>query len=179
MNHIELNAILYYADFLSLKAKSQPVTDNCKYFFIHGAPINSAFIVDLEPLYDESNEYYLQALNEYTTIRDKYGDEGVESFIDDVCSIKACGSVGAEQMLQCIHQFSDKREKKQAFNVYYIWRNNQVYTHTVINEDGKPEERPCTRYTYHYERMLERSGMAESLRTHSARYEVQVEKSFL
>jgi hypothetical protein len=47
MNNIELNAVLYYADFLSLKAINQPVTDNCKYFFIHGAPINSLFILDL------------------------------------------------------------------------------------------------------------------------------------
>jgi hypothetical protein len=44
MNDIELNAILYYADFLSLKAINQPVTDNCKYFFVYGVPINSAFI---------------------------------------------------------------------------------------------------------------------------------------
>jgi len=55
MNNIELNAILYYADFLSLKARSYPVTDNCKYFYIHGAPINSAFILNLEPLYDEND----------------------------------------------------------------------------------------------------------------------------
>ena len=57
MTHIELNAILYYADFLSLKQKGVPVTDNCKYFFIHGCPINSAFIVDLEPEYDKDNEF--------------------------------------------------------------------------------------------------------------------------
>lgn len=112
MNKIELNAILYYADFLSLKAVSHPVTDNCKYFFIHGAPINSAFILDLEPLYDEENAYFQQAKAEYTIIRDKFGEEGVESFIDDICSIKACGSVNAEQMLQCIHQYSNKRDRK-------------------------------------------------------------------
>lgn len=88
------------------------MTDNCKYFFIHGAPINSAFILDLEPEYDENNEYFIQAYNEYSTIKDKFGDEGVESFIDDICSIKACGSVSAEQMLQCIHQFSNKRERR-------------------------------------------------------------------
>lgn len=55
MTHLELNAILYYADFLSLKECGHPVTDNCKYFFIHGYPINSAFIVDLEPEYDPEN----------------------------------------------------------------------------------------------------------------------------
>ena len=39
MNEIELNAILYYADLLSLKDISIPVTDNCKWFFIHNNPI--------------------------------------------------------------------------------------------------------------------------------------------
>jgi hypothetical protein len=61
MTHAELNAILYYADFLSLKQECKPVTDNCKYFFVNGAPINSAFIVDLEPEYDENNPYLIQA----------------------------------------------------------------------------------------------------------------------
>lgn len=112
MNLIELNAILYYADFLSLKAKSHPVTDTCKYFFIHGVPINSAYIVDLEPVYDEENEYFQQAKAEYIIIRDKFGEDGVESFIDDICNIRACGSVDAERMLQCIHQFSSKRDRK-------------------------------------------------------------------
>lgn len=61
MTHVELNAILYYADFLSLKHENHPVTDNCKYFFIRGCPINSAFIVDLEPEYDIENKYILRA----------------------------------------------------------------------------------------------------------------------
>ena len=43
MNTIELNAILYYADYLSLRSISTPVTDNCKYYFIHNTPINSAY----------------------------------------------------------------------------------------------------------------------------------------
>lgn len=58
MNNIELNAILYYADFLSLKQRSIPVTDNCKYFFIHGAPINSLFILNLEPEYSIDDIYF-------------------------------------------------------------------------------------------------------------------------
>lgn len=58
INNIELNAILYYADFLSLKAVSYPITDNCKYFFIHGCPINSLFILDMKPDYDAENEYF-------------------------------------------------------------------------------------------------------------------------
>lgn len=103
MNNIELNAILYYADYLSLKAINKPVTDNCKYFFIHGAPINSLFILDLEPIYDKNNEYFKQSKTEYEIIRDKFGEEGVESFIDDICCIKACGTVDAKLMLKRIH----------------------------------------------------------------------------
>jgi hypothetical protein len=57
MNEIEHNAILFYADFLSLQRENHPVTDNCKYFFIHGFPINSAYIVDMEPEYDINDKY--------------------------------------------------------------------------------------------------------------------------
>ena len=103
MNDIELNALLFYADFLSLKAVSYPVTDNCKYFYIHGIPINSACILNMEPVYDVDNPYFQQAVAEYTIIRDKYGDEGLEAFIDDICCIRACGCVDAERMLKCIH----------------------------------------------------------------------------
>ena len=49
---------------------------------------------------------------EYTIIKDKYGEEGVETFINDVCCIKACGCVDAERMLNCIHQYSSKHERK-------------------------------------------------------------------
>lgn len=141
MNNIELNAILFYADYMSLRDSGIPVTDNCKYFYIHGTPINAAFILNLEPEYDETNPYFIQAWTEYKVIKDKYDDEGLESFIDDICAIRACGSVGAEQMLTRIHQFSDKKTRKQAFSKYREWKNNQYYSHTIINEDGEPQEK--------------------------------------
>lgn len=164
MNHIELNAILFYSDFLSLKDISQPVTDNCKYFYIHGIPINSAFILGLEPDYDEQNKYFQQARAEYNIIKDKYGDEGVETFIDDICCIRACGCVDAHRMLNCIHQYSSKHEKKQAFNIYNNWKKQQLFTHMAINEDGEYEETECTKYVYHAEKMLGRPGLVRSLR---------------
>lgn len=163
MNDIELNAILYYADFLSLKSTGHPVTDNCKYFFIHGTPMNSLFILDLRPVYDEENQFFQQAMAEYQIIKDKFGEDGVESFIDDICCIKACGSVNAIQMLKCIHHYSTKSERKQAFKQYYDWKNNLIYTKTTINENGKSIERQCTKYTYHVERMLERSRMDKNV----------------
>lgn len=163
MNDIELNAILYYADFLSLKATHKPVTDNCKYFFIHGVPMNSLYILDLQPVYDEQNEYFKQAKVEYEVIKNKFGDDGVESFIDDICCIKACGSVDAERMLKCIHQYSSKHEKKQAFNAYNDWNRSKKYTHTIINEDGDPQEKQCSSYVYHVERMLGRPKLGKSV----------------
>lgn len=164
MNDIELNALLFYADFLSLKATSQPVTDNCKYFYIHGMPINSACILDMEPVYDPDNPYFQQALAEYTIIRDKYGDEGLETFIDDICCIRACGCVDAERMLKCIHQYSTKRERKEAFNLYNNWKKDQIYSHITINENGDPQRTECTKYVYHAERMLGKPGLARSIR---------------
>lgn len=154
MNEAELNAILFYADFLSLKEISQPITDNCKYFYVHGVPFNSSFIVGLQPEYDEDNRYFKQAKTEYDIIKQKFGEEGINSFIDDVCCIKACGSVDAERMLKCIHQYSTKKERKQALNQYNIWKNNQIYTHITINENGDPQETQCSKYVYHVEKML-------------------------
>ena len=169
MTHIELNAILYYADFLSLKYECHPVTDNCKYFFVNGCPINSAYIVDMEPEYDMENKYLAQSVAEFNAIRDKYEEEGAMSFIDDICSIKACGSVNAEGMLKCIHQFSTKHERKAAFNAYNNWLKEQTYSHLTINENGDPQETPCTRYVKHAEISLARRGLLKSPRINDQR----------
>ena len=164
MNHIELNAILFYADYLSLQATSQPVTDNCKYFYIHGVPINSAYIVDMEPVYDTDNPYFKQAMIEYSTIRDKFGEEAVESFVEDICCIRACGSVDAYRMLNRIHQYSSKQEKKQAIKNYNNWKKSLFYSHTTINEDGDPQQKECSKYIYYAERMLGKPGLARGIR---------------
>ena len=111
MNNIELNSILYYADLLSLKDISIPVTDNCKWYFIHNTPINSACIVDLMPIYDENNKYFIQAKEDYYRLKDKFLEEGVESIIGHLCNLDALGCINAEQMLKCIHQYSSRRER--------------------------------------------------------------------
>ena len=63
------------------------------------------------------------------------------SFIDDICSLKACGSVNAEQMLKCIHFYSTKHERKEAFTKYRKWRKEQFYTHTTFDENGMHYEK--------------------------------------
>lgn len=52
---VELNIVLYYADYLSLVDTSTTVTDNCKYYFIYNIPVNSAYIVGSKPFYDKHN----------------------------------------------------------------------------------------------------------------------------
>ncbi len=167
MNNIELNYILYYADFLSLKCTDTPVTDNCKYFFIHGAPKNAAYIVGCEPVYDKNNPYFIQSVQEYELLKESDGEAGAQSFIDDISMLRACGAVDAYKMLQCIHQYSPKRERKQAFKHYENWLNNQTYTHTILDERGDEYQRECTRYVYHAEKFLKRSGLYKGIKSNS------------
>ena len=152
MNEIELNAILQYADLLSLKDISIPVTDNCKWFFIHNKPINSAYILNLEPIYDTNNKYFLQAIDEYYKLKDKFLEDGVKNIVGHICNLDVLGCINAEQMLKCIHQYSSRRDRAQCFSKYYNWKNNQMYTHKTINDNGDVVEENCSKYVAHFER---------------------------
>ena len=134
---VELNAILYYADFLSMKETSTPVTDTCKYFFIHGTPINSCYIADVEPVYNPENEYFKQSKREFEQLKTRFGEEGAMSFIEDICSLKSCGAVNGERMLRCIHQYSKKKEFENALAKYDKWKKDLIFQHIIKDEDGK------------------------------------------
>lgn len=62
---IELSSILYYADYLSLRSRSIPVTDSPKYFFIFKSPINLAYLVGNSPNFSKDNKYFKQSCKEY------------------------------------------------------------------------------------------------------------------
>lgn len=147
-----LNSILFLADFLSLKQEYTPVTDNCKYYFIFSSPINSSYIAGSSPNYDKNNKYVAQAVKEYELLVNKFGEEYAASYIDDICWVKARGTVDAKQMLQYITYYSSKQQKKAAYIAYNTWKKNQKYTHKTINDDGNIEERECTRYVYNSEK---------------------------
>lgn len=151
INTLELSAILYYADFLSLRDISLPVTDSCKYFYIYGVPFNSNFLIDKIPIFDNNNKYYQQALSIYSVIRNKFGEEGLASFIDDICSIRACGMVDGIRMLNYIHQYSNKKDKTKALETYNQYMNNLRYEIQKINEDGETERQQQSKYVYHAE----------------------------
>ena len=146
MNEAELSAILYYADLLSMKSTSHPITNNCKYFFVHKTPMHISFIVNQLPQFDKENQYFQQSLNEYRMLTDKYGNDGAMSFINNLCNLGVAGSVNGLQMLKYIHRYTDKYNKYKAFKEYGQYIKNQKYTFQSINDDGELETRPCTKY---------------------------------
>lgn len=159
MSDIELDAILYYADFLSLHQEGIPITDVCRYFFIHEAPIHVSRLAGLKPTFDEESKYFKQAKTEYEALKNTTDEECAMSFIEDIAFLRACGSVDGERILRFIHQFDSKAERKEALRKYYEHMHNIHYTHMVRNEDGNLVERECAKYVYHFERMLREQGL--------------------
>ena len=149
LNQAELSAVLYYADFLSLKHRSFPVTDTCKYFFIHDTPINISFIVGNSPVYDLNDMFIQQSAAEYKMLKDKFGDPGVQSFINNICNLSASGSVNAVQMLKCIHQYSTKEQRNEAFKKYKNYKSGIKYTMPIKDDNGDEIEIECSKYVAH------------------------------
>lgn len=83
--------------------------------------MNACFIAGVEPMYDPENQYFKRSIEEYNMIKSQFGPEGIASFIDDMCNLKACGCVSGEMMLDCIHYYSPKRKHKEALNTYKNW----------------------------------------------------------
>ena len=153
---IELSSILYYADYLSLRSRSIPVTNSPKYFFIFNSPVNLAYLVGSSPIFSKDNKYFKQSVKEYDQIRNKFGESGIISFIEDICNIQACGIVDWKRMLQYMHQYSTKTEKAYAFNKCANYLKSIKYTHQVVNDEGDLEDEECSRYVFNAERSCSR-----------------------
>lgn len=150
MTDVELNTILYLADYLSLQQKSIPVSETCKYFFIKGAPINIQYLQYKKIDVPLQNEYVKQALELCIMISHQFDEDGERDFIDHICEIQASGMVDAERMLQYIYQY-DSKGKNKALDIYYNYINNKKYIIEEEDEDGNITERECTKYIKHYE----------------------------
>lgn len=103
------NYVLFYADYLSLRETYIPITDICKYYYLLDCPINAAYVVGLEPVYDVENKYYVQSYGELKQIYDKFNFEALSEFIQNLCNIKAIGVVGGDTVLKCILLYEDKK----------------------------------------------------------------------
>lgn len=141
--------VLFYADYLSLRDTYTPVTDNCKYYYIMGMPINCTKIVNSEPVYDVQNKYYVQAYQELTQIRNKVGLQALATFIRDLCNVFALGCINGEQMLKCILCYDSSKLRRKAINKYKQHMKDIQYNHIVKNDDGENISESCSKYVYH------------------------------
>lgn len=90
-------------------------------------------------------------MQEYIDIRNKFGDTGVFSFINNICNISACGCVSGHNMLRCILQYSRKNEYQEAVNKYNKYMKNLKYSHIIKDEEGKSIRVQCSKYVAHLE----------------------------
>lgn len=153
MNDIDINRILYYADFLSLKNEYKPITQNCKYFFVHGTPIHITYLAGYQPEIDMNNQYFKQAYTEYRRLQLALDDQAANSFIDDICYIRASGIADAETMFYFANVFSSGKHKQEARKKFEEWKEQQKCTHDVLDDEtGKLINRECTIYIKNAER---------------------------
>lgn len=143
---MNLDVILYYANFLSLKERNIPVTDPCKFFFINDLPTSISTIVGTRMFFDPKDEYIEKSMQELDQIRNKYGISGVLSYIDNICYLKACGAVDAELMLNYSLKWASPSTKKKALTEYNQYLQNQHYYITIVDEDGNRKQTECTKY---------------------------------
>lgn len=129
------------------------MTDTCKYFFVYNSPVNISYIAGAKPCFDPESKYIEKATEEYNMLRDKFGDDGVLSFIDNIATIGVSGMVDGERMLRCAHQYDEKHERKAALNAYREWQKDQTYLLNINDDDGNPHRQKCTKYIYHDEAM--------------------------
>lgn len=154
MGQLEMSAILYYADFLSLQYQDRPCTESCKYFFIHGVPMNVAYIINQEPVYDVDNQWFQKSLKEYSMLKHKFGDDGAISFLKNICNLGVAGSVNATQMMKYIHRYDEKCERDKAFRRFKENKLKKIYTHITRNDDGEITQEQCSKYVAHAERNM-------------------------
>ena len=162
MGQLEMSAILYYADFLSLQYQDKPCTESCKYFFVHGVPMNIAYLINQEPVYDVDNQWFQKSLKEYSMLKHKFGDDGAISFLKNICNLGVAGSVNATQMMKYIHRYDEKSERDKAFMRFKQNRSKKIYTHITRNDDGEITQEQCSKYVAHSERNVQESRLYKS-----------------
>lgn len=84
-------------------------------------------------------------------LKSKYGYDGAQSFLKNICNLGVSGSVNDTQMMKYIHRYDDKRERDNAFEQFKINKNNKKYSHFITNDDGEIVEEQCTKYIAHAE----------------------------
>lgn len=145
---MNLNAVLFYADYLSLHDLYIPVTDTCKYYIIFGVPINAAFIHGSGPIYDKESKYFKQSADELQKIYKKTGPEGVISFLQNMCNVFSLGNIDGIGMLNCIFYYESRKIKNISRSTYTKYMKSLQYEHQ-LEEDGIITTTTNTKYVEH------------------------------
>lgn len=85
-------------------------------------------------------------------LKQKYGYDGAQSFLKNICNLGVSGSVNDTQMMKYIHRYDDKQERDRAFKKFKINKQKKNYIHITSNDDGEIVEEECTKYVAHAER---------------------------
>lgn len=145
---MNLNAVLFYADYLSLHDLYTPITDTCKYYIIFGMPINAAYIQGSGPIYNKESKYFKQSVDELQKIYKKTGPEGVISFLQNICNVFALGNIDGIKMLNCMFYYENKKIKNISRSTYTKYMKSIRYKH-VVEEDGVETAISNTKYVEH------------------------------
>lgn len=145
---MNLNAVLFYADYLSLHDLYIPITDTCKYYIIFGMPINAAYIHGSGPIYNKESKYFKQSVDELQKIYKRTGPEGVISFLQNMCNVFALGNIDGIRMLNCMFYYENKKIKNISRSTYTKYMKNIRYKH-VVEEDGVETVINNTKYVEH------------------------------
>lgn len=143
--------VLFYADYLSLRDTYTPITDNCKYYYVLGMPMNVTRVVGYDPVFDKESKYYVQAYQELDQIRNKLGFEAISTFVRDLCNVFALGCINGEQMLKCILCYDSSKLRRKALNKYKTHMKNINYLRIIKDDDSNNIQQKCTKYVYHAE----------------------------
>lgn len=84
-------------------------------------------------------------------LKHKFGEDGAQSFIKNLCNLGVAGAVNATQMMKYIHRYDEKQERDKAFRLFKLNRSKKKYTHLTHNDDGEIIEEECSKYVAHAE----------------------------
>lgn len=84
-------------------------------------------------------------------LKRKFGEDGAQSFVKNLCNLGVAGSVNATQMMKYIHRYDDPAERNKAFRAFKFNRSKKKYTHLTRNDDGEIIEEECSKYVAHAE----------------------------
>lgn len=148
-----INYILYYSDFKNL-LKWYTTLTNSSYHFINNMPYCSALLGEIKPVDTFHLKQYNtdgisknamgiidEVIEEYHMIKAKFGEDGLDNFVKNICNISGRPTINGQQMLIYITQEWDRKERRAALDYY---NEQEAVRRTITDSEGHQIE--CTKY---------------------------------